>query len=354
MLTTAAIFAFSGAMSGAAFADPVGPAGVACVAPDDCPLADDYEARLEAAAASVEQTETDETTATASSLAARAAATAALASAAAARDEISLAKDAATAARLAARAAVLDALAAQAKQTATLSASTAARAAAAAAVAAAARDNLLDESDKVVPVTPPTDELDALPAQEVDATRDVDATLPPVHDVEKGVGPTEAQIAAFAAQEAPSEPTTKAFVAGRLRYGAPIKRSLVISRAKNWLARNVQYNTHGSAWDVNHGKRYRTDCSGFLSMTWALSQQRSTRDLGNISTRINWSTAKPGDMVLRNGHVQLFEKWGNKGKTKFWIIELGSEASDMNHRLVTVAAEKRSGYRPWKYNKIRD
>jgi hypothetical protein len=127
----------------------------------------------------------------------------------------------------------------------------------------------------------------------------------------------------------------------------------VIARAKDWLKRNVPYSQSRWAWDVNKGKKYRTDCSGFVSMSWALTGSRNTRTLDDISDRTNWSQLKPGDMVLRSGHVQLFEKWANKKKTSFWIIEEGSTKSDMNHRVIKLSDAKRQGYKPWKYKKIR-
>jgi hypothetical protein len=89
-------------------------------------------------------------------------------------------------------------------------------------------------------------------------------------------------------------------------------------------------------------------------MSWALKDSRNTRNLNGVSYRINWSSLKPGDMVLRGGHVRLFEKWANKSKTSFWIYEEGSTASDMNQYKVKVSKSKSGGYKPWRYNKVRD
>jgi hypothetical protein len=89
-------------------------------------------------------------------------------------------------------------------------------------------------------------------------------------------------------------------------------------------------------------------------MSWGLKTSRNTRDLDGVATRINWSSLKAGDMLLRNGHVQLFDRWANKAKTSFWIYEEGSPSSDMNHYKVKLSSSKSGGYKPWKYKKARD
>jgi cell wall-associated NlpC family hydrolase len=86
-------------------------------------------------------------------------------------------------------------------------------------------------------------------------------------------------------------------------YGGTITRAEVISRAKNWWDRKVPYSQTAYAWDVNKGKKYRTDCSGFVSMAWKLTSSRTTSTLDGVATRISWANLKPGDMILRNGHV---------------------------------------------------
>jgi len=157
-----------------------------------------------------------------------------------------------------------------------------------------------------------------------------------------------------AAPEGVEEAEVAPFAAAKVSYGKAIKRADVIKRAKNWYNRNVPYSQSAYAWDINKGKKYRTDCSGFVSMTWALTSSRTTRSLHEVSTKIAWKNLKPGDMVLRKGkHVQLFEKWANSSKTQFWIYEEGSTASDMNHRKVKVSTAKNSGYVPYKYKKIK-
>ncbi|WNV86468.1 hypothetical protein [Umezawaea sp. Da 62-37] len=138
-------------------------------------------------------------------------------------------------------------------------------------------------------------------------------------------------------------------------YGGTITRAEVLSRAKDWWTRKVPYSQSKYAFDVNKGKKYRTDCSGFVSMTWKITSSRNTSTLDDIATKIGWASLKPGDMVLRAGHhVKLFEKWTSSAKTSMWIYEEGSTATDMDHETVSVSSLKSGGYVPWKYKKIKD
>jgi cell wall-associated NlpC family hydrolase len=154
------------------------------------------------------------------------------------------------------------------------------------------------------------------------------------------------------AAPAPDTSTTDVS-ASAASYGGVITRAEVISRAKNWWDRKVPYSQSAYAWDVNHGKTYRTDCSGFVSMAWKLTSSRTTSTLDAVATRISWSSLQPGDMILRNGHVKLFEKWTSSAKTAMWIYEEGSTATDMDHETVTVATLQGGSYLPWKYHNIR-
>lgn len=217
-----------------------------------------------------------------------------------------------------------------------------------------ANNGEIDGADAIVEVLPVPDADDALPVEEFDPATDVDPTVPPVGGEEKGTLPADDYVAPEGDTDNPADgQAISAAAAAKMKYGAPIKRAKVIARAKNWYGRNVPYSQTAYAWDVNKGKKFRTDCSGFVSMSWGLKSSRNTRNLHEVAYRVNWSSLKPGDMLLRKGHVQLFEKWANKSHTAFWIYEEGSTASDMNHYKVKVSKAKSGGYKPWRYNKIR-
>ncbi len=137
-------------------------------------------------------------------------------------------------------------------------------------------------------------------------------------------------------------------------YGGDVHRDTAMERGKDWYSRNVPYNQSATAWDVNHGKKYRTDCSGYVSMVWKLKTSLTTSTLDTVSHVINWNDLLRGDALLLKGdHVQLFDKWVNADtKADFWIYEEGSTASDMNHKQIHVITERDTGYKPYRYNHI--
>ncbi|GAA3657027.1 cell wall-associated NlpC family hydrolase [Lentzea atacamensis] len=158
---------------------------------------------------------------------------------------------------------------------------------------------------------------------------------------------------AQAAPEGPAEQETAiSQVEAAAGYGGAITRTEVMKRAKDWWDRKIPYSQSAYAWDINKGKKYRTDCSGFVSMAWKLTTSRNTSTLDEVATKITWGGLKPGDMILRNGHVKLFEKWADSAHTVAWIYEEGSTATDMDHEKVSISSLKSGGYAPWKYKKI--
>jgi hypothetical protein len=185
------------------------------------------------------------------------------------------------------------------------------------------------------------------------------AALPPTGTATAGtaVSETEAQstITEAGPPEGIEEPDLGTSITAGVHYGGPITRAEVIRRAKNWSDRNIQYSQANYAWDINNGRRYRTDCSGFVSMAWALTTSRTTLNLHGVATRISWPDLKPGDMILLAGtHVQLFEKWANANHTVMWIYEEASPDQDMNHETISLAYLRNHGYVPWTYNNIHD
>lgn len=55
------------------------------------------------------------------------------------------------------------------------------------------------------------------------------------------------------------------------------------------------------------------DCSGFVSRCWRLEKPVSTSEMPNITSPISWDELKPGDILLTQGHVVLFDRWLTPG-----------------------------------------
>ncbi|MBM6401907.1 hypothetical protein [Phycicoccus sonneratiae] len=126
--------------------------------------------------------------------------------------------------------------------------------------------------------------------------------------------------------------------------GDPIKRSDVMDRARNWVNRNVQYDQKATAGGPDGVYRWRTDCSGFVSMALKLGPTgigcpNTTSLAGSThSTGIAKADLKAGDYLVRSGvHCVLFQMWGNAAKTTLWVFELGSPSTDMNHRKANLS-----------------
>ena len=107
--------------------------------------------------------------------------------------------------------------------------------------------------------------------------------------------------------------------------GGPITRSEVLTRAQNWVARGVQYNltrrSNTLITDVDGSHKYGPDCSGLVSMAWHITANsgkggNSTSDFASWSGKSYLSSLhdlKPGDAILKDGHMELFARWKNTG-----------------------------------------
>ncbi|GAA1266868.1 hypothetical protein GCM10009677_19000 [Sphaerisporangium rubeum] len=105
--------------------------------------------------------------------------------------------------------------------------------------------------------------------------------------------------------------------------GGPITRSEVLARAQNWVNRNVQYNltrrSNTLVTDVDGSHKYGPDCSGLVSMAWHITANsgkggNSTSDFAGWSGKSYLSSLhelKPGDAILKDGHMELFARWKN-------------------------------------------
>ncbi|MCD0445770.1 hypothetical protein LO763_19360 [Glycomyces sp. A-F 0318] len=140
-------------------------------------------------------------------------------------------------------------------------------------------------------------------------------------------------------------------------YNGNIKRSRVITRARYWYDRNVDYNgsSYTRDWEGDH--TYRQDCSGFVSQCWHTAGSYSTRSLPEISRQKPWDNLKPGDILNKaaaypNGHVMLFEKWSGEGPGLIRAYELTTAVDGMRCKTYAVSDLRARGYVPRQYHRI--
>jgi hypothetical protein len=153
-------------------------------------------------------------------------------------------------------------------------------------------------------------------------------------------------------QPAPSAP------AGPAAPAPPQDQSFAdstLARARLWIAAKMPYcggpngghdvicggtcERTGTAekpeWDP-----YRSDCSGFVSWSWALpAPGRTTRTLApydtSVSVLINVDDLQPGDALNNNEHVMLWGGWTDKAAGKATVLE-ESNCGKIAHETVFV------------------
>lgn len=113
---------------------------------------------------------------------------------------------------------------------------------------------------------------------------------------------------------------------------AAMSRSLVMSRAQHWVDLTIPYSQSVyrdlDGKSVGFGSGWRTDCSGFVSMSWnTFKPGYSTRTLQQTSTRITKEALQPGDaLVSYNYHAVIFGGWADPERTTYYQYQMGSEA----------------------------
>ncbi|KAJ9412802.1 hypothetical protein QL093DRAFT_2090362 [Fusarium oxysporum] len=84
---------------------------------------------------------------------------------------------------------------------------------------------------------------------------------------------------------------------GSSSLNGKISRREIISRAQYWVSRHVPYSMSATYPDPE-GTRYRTDCSGFVTMALhATAPGYNTVRLPEIAKEISWKDLQPGDFV---------------------------------------------------------
>jgi hypothetical protein len=168
--------------------------------------------------------------------------------------------------------------------------------------------------------------------------------------------------AGIATPSAPASSAGQVSVAAS-KVGGKISRKEVISRAKFWIGKGIVYNQ--KTWPKDpKGRRYRPDCSGYVSMALHLGSSQSTVGLGSKTYGVKLKSRK--DMKMGDytgilgagtsgaaGHVRIFEKWKSKTAGTYWAYDFGS--TPVKHKVYKLSTDKPRNHHGWtayRYKKI--
>ncbi|MDP4116794.1 MAG: hypothetical protein Q8903_11705, partial [Bacteroidota bacterium] len=91
------------------------------------------------------------------------------------------------------------------------------------------------------------------------------------------------------------------------------------------------------------------DCSGFVSRCWQLSSHYSTSAMPDITTLYTgWDQMKPGDAVLKSGHVRMYVDLASNGTLR--VVE--SSGRDWGVSYWSYAPSDLTAYSPRYYNQM--
>ncbi|QFU91922.1 VCBS repeat-containing protein [Amycolatopsis sp. YIM 10] len=143
--------------------------------------------------------------------------------------------------------------------------------------------------------------------------------------------------------------------------GGPITRAEIIARAKYWYDRGDTWYSQDQADAISDGTggKYRPDCSGLVAMAWHLPKKSDGWDLNTDDFEsyahkswVDLDDLLPGDALLRNGHIELFEKWVNPGDHRdgAWVYSENDYGQKTNHNINPWS--EMETYRGIRYDKI--
>lgn len=126
------------------------------------------------------------------------------------------------------------------------------------------------------------------------------------------------------------EKYSKKGVGGNVPAVVGSDRQAIIARAKVWTDAHVPYSQttykDGFMADGKTKQRYRTDCSGFVTMAWGVEAGANTTMMTGMTESIKKDALTAGDIILdddggNSGHVVLFEKWVDDKRNEYWGYE---------------------------------
>lgn len=142
-----------------------------------------------------------------------------------------------------------------------------------------------------------------------------------------------------------------------------LSRDTILARAARWVALDVPYSQSGSF------DGYRTDCSGYVAMAWALTRNGaptspSTADLDapGVSVAITKEALQPGDMILRPkdlpgapyGHAVLFAGWADAAHTRYYAYHESSSANGAVYVTIPYPFYNETGFAPRRFVGVDD
>lgn len=136
------------------------------------------------------------------------------------------------------------------------------------------------------------------------------------------------------------------FVLSGATPAAAISRNTVLSRAQTWMDAQIPYS------QTTYYKGYRTDCSGYVSMSWRTGFSYSTRSFHSVSTSIAVEALKPGDALHKVGHIRLFYGWLDDSHTLYMCYE--QTGPTLKSSIRSVADDLAAGYHACRYRHITD
>lgn len=136
-----------------------------------------------------------------------------------------------------------------------------------------------------------------------------------------------------------------------------VEREEIIARAQEWVDSGMRYNQ--KAWnlvDVNTGRRYRQDCSGYASYVLRGSNCWTTVNLDKAATvAISKDELRFGDLINNKapgnaGHVVVFDRWVDSDQEEYWGYDFSTKG--IQHRIVTYPFKGLSGFEPRRYKNV--
>lgn len=139
-----------------------------------------------------------------------------------------------------------------------------------------------------------------------------------------------------------------------------ITREAVLQRALHWITIGVPYS------QSQYFEGYRTDCSGFVSMSWELTDtvgaplSLASDTLPGRAVAIEKDRLLPGDMIVRPktagtwGHSVVFAGWADASRDTYWCYEQSNSAGGARLRQTPYPywPTSGSGFLPYRYQAI--